>query len=270
MFRVGQRALWQTLSRASIYSTIPAASRSIHTQFKATQRSLAPSLLFGSAVALSLALSVQNQIHLDEEQDVTLDPATSIAFPNTLKIQSKSPLPTFTLLGVGVRTVSFLGLKVYSVGLYVDLTNPNIPKGATPEETLDYLVRNCACVLRIMPTRSTSYSHLRDGFVRTLQARTQLCRQRGLLSNEEEHGIQSPLRKFKSMFPNTPLTKHTPLDILLLAPEPGQPRSLIVRDLGAVQNDWLAREFFLAYFEGDGISPPMKSSVLKRLQDVAK
>ena len=55
-----------------------------------------------------------------------VDPATSIAFPTSLKIQSKTPLPTFTLMGVGVRTVSFLGIKVYSVGFYADLSNPNL------------------------------------------------------------------------------------------------------------------------------------------------
>lgn len=55
-----------------------------------------------------------------------VDPATSIAFPNKLRIQSKAPLPTFTLVGVGVRTVSFLGIKVYSVGFYADLDNPKL------------------------------------------------------------------------------------------------------------------------------------------------
>ena len=55
-----------------------------------------------------------------------VDPATSISFPNTLRINSKSPLPTFTLVGVGVRTVSFLGIRVYSVGFYADLDNPKL------------------------------------------------------------------------------------------------------------------------------------------------
>ena len=54
------------------------------------------------------------------------DPATSISFPTTLKIQSKTPLPQFTLMGVGVRTVSFLGIKVYSIGFYADLANPQL------------------------------------------------------------------------------------------------------------------------------------------------
>ena len=84
-----------------------------------------------------------------------------------------------------------------------------------------------------------------------------LCRQQNTLTQDEELAAQSPLRKFKSMFPNTPLTKNTPLDILVTAPEPSRPRSLIVRDLGSVQSDWVAREFVLAYFEGSGISPPV-------------
>jgi hypothetical protein len=57
---------------------------------------------------------------------VPVDPATSIAFPTELQIPSKLPLPTFTLVGLGVRTVSFLGIKVYSVGFYADLQNPEL------------------------------------------------------------------------------------------------------------------------------------------------
>jgi hypothetical protein len=56
----------------------------------------------------------------------SVDPDTSIAFPATLRIPSKSPLPKFTLVGLGVRKVSFLGIKVYSIGLYADLDNPKL------------------------------------------------------------------------------------------------------------------------------------------------
>ncbi|KAI0735453.1 chalcone-flavanone isomerase-domain-containing protein [Earliella scabrosa] len=230
-------------------------------------------LFWGSAFAVAAAFTM-GTVHLDAEvppspEETRVDPATSIAFPTTLKIQSKTPLPTFTLMGVGVRTVSFLGIKVYSVGFYADLSSPNlakIPKDATPEEKIEYIVKNSACVLRIIPTRSTSYSHLRDGFMRALQARQVLGKQRGQLSPEDELAIQSPLRKLKSMFPNTPLAKHTPLDILTTAPSPKQPRTLIVRDLGSVQSEWLAREFVLAYFEGQGLSPPLKKSVVEYVE----
>jgi hypothetical protein len=55
-----------------------------------------------------------------------VDPATSITFPKTMRIPSNIGIPPLTLVGVGVRTVSFLGIKVYSVGFYVDLDNPNL------------------------------------------------------------------------------------------------------------------------------------------------
>lgn len=55
-----------------------------------------------------------------------VDPATSIEFPTILRIPSKGVLPPFTLIGVGVRVVSFLKIKVYSVAFYADLSNPNL------------------------------------------------------------------------------------------------------------------------------------------------
>lgn len=55
-----------------------------------------------------------------------VDPATSIEFPKTLTVPAKTKLPPVTLVGLGVRTVSFLGLKVYSVAFYADLSNPKL------------------------------------------------------------------------------------------------------------------------------------------------
>lgn len=56
----------------------------------------------------------------------SVDPATSIAFPKTLRVPSNIPIPSLTLVGLGVRTVSFINIKVYSVGLYADLNDPNL------------------------------------------------------------------------------------------------------------------------------------------------
>lgn len=55
-----------------------------------------------------------------------VDPATSISFPNTIRVPSKVTVAPLSLLGLGVRTVSFLGIKVYSVAFYADLANPNL------------------------------------------------------------------------------------------------------------------------------------------------
>jgi len=234
-------------------------------------------LAAGVAVSSGLALLSSRTIHLDApapesisvgSERLVVDPATSIAFPAELHIPSRTPLPTFTLIGVGVRTVSFLGIQVYSAGFYADLSRSHlkIPVDASSEEKIEYIVRNAACVMRIIPTRATSYGHLRDGFMRALQARLLVCRNNGTLTPEEEAAVQSPMRKFKSIFPNTPLAKHTPMDVLLTPPDPSQPRSLIIRDLGSVQSNWVAQEFFLAYFAGQGLSPPLKKSVVDALE----
>ena len=201
-----------------------------------------------------------------------------------MHIPSKVPIPDLSLIGVGVRAVSFLRVKVYSVAFYADLDNPSlrvrfcfvphysvlthkqIPQSATPEEKIDYIIQNTTCALRVIPTRNTSYSHLRDGFMRALQARLVLAKKSETLTPQGEQEIQSPLRGFKSMFPNSkPLEKHQPLDLLFLAPVAGEPRNLIVRDLGSVQNDWLARELLRAYFHEEGISPSVSLDVIQAL-----
>lgn len=96
-----------------------------------------------------------------------VDPATSIEFPATLRIPSNITIPTMTLVGLGVRTVSFLGIKVYSVGFYADLENPNLKVGGIQspsvvaltlvqisremniDDKIEHIVRNSPCVMRI-------------------------------------------------------------------------------------------------------------------------
>ncbi|CAE6458454.1 unnamed protein product [Rhizoctonia solani] len=114
------------------------------------------------------------------------DPATSISFPTSLKLDGE---PKMTLLGLGVRKVSFLGIQVYSVGFYADLSKVDskaLRLCKSPEECIHLLIQTTSCVLRIVPTRATSYTHLRDGFIRTIQARQALGRKEGSLTIERE------------------------------------------------------------------------------------
>jgi hypothetical protein len=55
-----------------------------------------------------------------------VDEASGIEFPNRLPSSNRLDIPQLQLLGVGIRKVSFLGIQVYSVGFYADLTNPNL------------------------------------------------------------------------------------------------------------------------------------------------
>jgi hypothetical protein len=67
--------------------------------------------------------------------------------------------------------------------------------------------------------------------------------------------------KLRSLFPNTQLEKGTALVIhsRLNYPSPLESgdgsKSLVFGGLGEIQNSWLAKEFFKAYFVGQGNSP---------------
>jgi|SRR6267142_2831405 len=108
--------------------------------------------------------------------------------------------------------------------------------------------------LGAVPTRNTSYGHLRDGFIRKLQTRQRVAHQAGELSSEEQLKLQGPMSQLKTTFPNTPLMKGTPLDLILAPPDQKQARALIIRELGAVQNEWVAQELILSFFDGKGTS----------------
>ncbi|KEP54397.1 chalcone-flavanone isomerase [Rhizoctonia solani 123E] len=159
-----------------------------------------------------------------------------------------------TLLGLGVRKVSFLGIQVYSVGFYADLSRVD----TKAKECIHLLIQTTSCALRIVPTRATSYTHLRDGFIRTIQARQALGRKDGSLTTEREEALHTPLQQFKGLFPIAAFKKHEPLHIIL-SPPTVRHRELRLQQLGTVRDDWLATEFFLAYFHGT-ISPPVSTT----------
>ena len=60
-----------------------------------------------------------------------------------MRIPSNIDIPPLTLVGIGVRTVSFLGIKVYSVGFYADLNNPNMKVSRETESKLDIPTHAC-------------------------------------------------------------------------------------------------------------------------------
>lgn len=67
------------------------------------------------------------------------------------------------------------------------------------------------------------------------------------------------------MFPTTPLAKHTPLELVLTPPRPGRERALVIRDVGAVENTWVAEELVMSYFDGKVISPPVSGGITAAL-----
>ena len=133
-------------------------------------------------------------------------------FPRILLLDNKQDSTTpdplgkpveYQLMGLGIRTVSFLGIQVYVVGMYVATEDiaalqramiRRIDDVATTlvknekerlkhmlldaedsEEVWGQVLRdtNVRTAIRIVPTRNTDFMHLRDGWVRGITARVQ-------------------------------------------------------------------------------------------------
>lgn len=181
-------------------------------------------------------------IKLDEAGNEFVQTGTSTIphFPRFIQLPSSSPLPSattdvssseeqYSLLGLGIRTVSFLSIQVYVLGLYVrtaDLdrlqaafvkhVNPGgsslIPSEKTELreqlldagaslEVWDKVLReaNIRSAVRIVPTRNTDFAHLRDGWVRGITARTQEAARAGSKEYEDE-AFGTAVKDFKALF----------------------------------------------------------------------
>ncbi|KAI8452801.1 chalcone-flavanone isomerase-domain-containing protein [Phakopsora pachyrhizi] len=237
-------------------------------------------------------------IDLDEAQrDPVLDPSTQIGFPSQLEsdlIKTNEPL---RLIGLGVRTVSFLSVKVYVAGFYADprvLRALRVVPGWDIELTRDAflpvkkesksvetshdkelspirgeaLMRQLLSVpvnfaIRISPIRPTDFTHLRDGFCRSILARINSMVKEGIVSELEAERAFESVKTFRSFFPTgVSVPRGSSLTLIRSAGS-----SLIVeyegKVLGELQDGIVSKELFLAYFsDSDPISPKFKESVI--------
>lgn len=152
--------------------------------------------------------------------------STSVVTPAS----SSSDEDEYTLLGLGVRSVSFLSIQVYVLGLYIhnaDLpalqaafihhVNPAASTLIPSEkstlrasllaadaslETWDVILRTAKVrsAVRIVPTRGTDFAHLRDGWVRGITARTQEAMRLGRGKEYEDDGFGAAMAEFKGVF----------------------------------------------------------------------
>ncbi|CAD6564305.1 MAG: hypothetical protein CYPHOPRED_003250 [Cyphobasidiales sp. Tagirdzhanova-0007] len=200
-------------------------------------------------------------------RSVGVDPDTSMPFPSMLDLPRLSS--NLELIGLGVRTVSFLRVQVYSVGAYfatealASLKGKQKPKiGAEEAFIAQMLEMPYDTAIRIVPVKNTAHSHLRDGFVRALLARIQSARKAGQLTLEEEEATGLAVETFKGFFP----TGKVPRGKSLLLVRRGRDGALLLeyegRLLGTLQNDFLSKQLMLAYFANNGkeISPKSAST----------
>ena len=195
----------------------------------------------------------------------------------------------YQLVGLGIRTVSFLGIQVYVVGFYIAV--PDIatlqerlvrrmdPVATTlvpgerqklrellmdpvkGEEVWDGILKDggIRTAFRIVPTRNTDFMHLRDGWVRGITGRTQARNAAGDPSfNDETFGAS--VNNFKSMWKSGARKAVPKGETLMLTRDAHGKMAAWIEEkqgslrLGGVDDERIGRLIWLGYLAGKNVS----------------
>ncbi|KKF96403.1 Altered inheritance of mitochondria protein 18 mitochondrial [Ceratocystis platani] len=222
----------------------------------------------------------------------------------------------YSLVGFGVRTVSFLRIQVYVAGYYVatadlprlsaaliaattpsesssadaasqamprSLLLPGAERTALQTQLLDGSASNqlwdrvlqdsqIRSAFRIIPVRDTDFHHLRDGFVRAIQARTRPGGPPQWAFGDAEFG--EAMREFRNIFNRGKVPKQK--ELLLLREANGELRVLyddglgVSRtELGVVKDERVSRMLWLNYLGGSAVaSESARKSICEGLLDL--
>ncbi|KAK2601597.1 Altered inheritance of mitochondria protein 18 mitochondrial [Conoideocrella luteorostrata] len=192
----------------------------------------------------------------------------------------------FTLVGLGMRTVTFIGIQVYLVGFYVatqdierlqhylvkkinplattlipsekDALRKALRDAAEGDQTWDSILQEAGCrsAFRIVPVRDTDFHHLRDGFVRAIQARSG----RDKTFNDEAFG--TAMKDFRALFNRGQVPKKKELLLsrdrngkLAVTYGEGDHRDKAGRDLmGTISDERISRLLWLNYLAGSKVA----------------
>jgi hypothetical protein len=199
--------------------------------------------------------------------------------------QTDEGMVEYQLVGLGIRTVSFLGIQVYVVGLYIatediaalqqTLIRKISPVGSTlvagEKETLKAKLLDpeegeriwgevlkdtgIRTLIRIVPTRNTDFHHLRDGWVRQITARAQSP------INKEEYQDESfgvSMQQFKALFNRGSVPKQK--ELLLSRDREGKlvvwydDGKRVPQRLGDVPDERISRAVWLNYLAGKTVA----------------
>ncbi|TLD36566.1 chalcone-flavanone isomerase [Venturia nashicola] len=229
-------------------------------------------------------------------------------FPKTINLPSTSNNKDdteYTLLGLGIRTVSFLSIQVYVVGFYIQTSSLNtlqskLTKRINPlasslvstekqqlrsllldgdssyelwDEILSDKELNLKTAFRVVPTRNTDFGHLRDGFVRGITARTQVAKAKGTSPFEDE-SFGVAMKEFKALMQGK---GSAPTGSVLLLTRDGdgslglmyQDKTGKIENFGTLRDERIARLLWLVYLGGKNVSSePARQGVVEGIIDV--
>ncbi|KAK4198884.1 chalcone-flavanone isomerase-domain-containing protein [Triangularia verruculosa] len=212
-----------------------------------------------------------------------------------------TPETEYTLVGLGTRTVTFIGISVYVVGFYIATADiaalqSALVKKVNPIATTlvpgerdnlrselldptegaklwDELLSNgipARTAFRVIPVRDTDFHHLRDGFVNAIKARGPELSGKGV--DDEEFG--EAMRQFRAVFNRGKVPKAQELILtrddrghLSIAFDAGKKsggRQLI----GVVPDERVSRALWLNYLGGKQVaSEPARKSIVEGIME---
>ena len=194
------------------------------------------------------------------------EPNTQVKFP----IELQAPSGAQALAGTGVRTRTFLKVKVYAFGLYVDAAGARTALAAWRGKSAADLARDQSLynellkgslpmTLRLVMTRDVGADQMSEAFNEVLGPRVAQAEQRGMPGGAEA------LTRFRGFFSDR-LTKGTEL----VFSRNGNTLKVSIggKDAGEIDNGALAWALFDVYLGDKPISPDGKKTVVGRLPEI--
>jgi hypothetical protein len=216
--------------------------------------------------------------------------SNAVTAPTLIVPPSVAAGTEYTLVGLGTRSVSFLGINVYVLGFYVatqdiaelqqrlvrkispiastlvasekDDLRTKLMDPVEGEQIWDELLRSgipARSMVRVVPVRDTDFHHLRDGFVRAIQAHEGKAK-------DDEFG--EAMREFKRIFNRGKVPKQK--ELLMLRDKAG--KLTLVYDegksggrelIGTVRDERISRALWMNYLGGKKVaSEEAKTSIV--------
>lgn len=237
----------------------------------------------------------------EEVELVNTGTSTVPHFPKTIIIPSASSTSSagtvvppneeeYTLIGLGIRTVSLFSIQVYVVGMYVQTAslaplqarmvksiNPlgsaliagekdelrkKLLDGEKSYELWDKLLSekdsNLKTAFRVVPVKNTDFGHLRDGWVRGITAKMQAAQKAGDNAYSDD-SFGEAMKDFKTLMQGK--GKAPTGSIILLTRDGDGTLELLYQDkkgalenFGKLKDERIARLIWLGYLGGKNVS----------------
>ncbi|GBC07578.1 hypothetical protein RclHR1_07540016 [Rhizophagus clarus] len=209
------------------------------------------------------------------ESETTEEPESGVHIPTYITLHDGTKA---RLIGLGIRTVSFLKIKVYVVGMYISDDDINVLKNWKGYDKEKFMSENdesmalsildlpIVMAIRIEPVRNTNGHHLRDGFTRAITHRMQ----DGYMDEEDAENVLKAIKELKAKFPKSVVKAGT---ALILKKEKNG--TLIIeyegKNMGVVNNIWLTKNIFMNYLAAKNpISVKAKKNIADGFEELLK